>query len=145
MASLQYTCVYLEKYSIAKYKEGKLFKSFGNYSYPVYLDSYAKNAKTHHVFEGQSHYVLRGLHKNAVVLSSPQPEGLALFTPYAYVFCLMGLIRLLFLLFSNRTNNRQKQTISLAFKIQAILVSMVVLSLFLFGVDQSAKTFKDNF
>ena len=127
------TLDYLEKYSIAKYKEGKLFKSFGNYSYPVYLDSYAKNAKTHHVFEGQSHYVLRGIHKNAVVLSSPQPEGLALFTPYAYVFCLMGLIRLLFLLFSNRTNNRQKQTISLAFKIQAILVSMVVLSLFLFG------------
>ena len=126
------TLDYLEKYSIAKYKKGKLFKSFGNYSYPIYLESYAKTLKTHHVFEGQSHYVLRGLH-NAVVLSSPQPGGLALFTPYAYVFCLMGLIRLLFLLFSNRTNSSQKQTISLAFKIQAILVSMVVLSLFLFG------------
>lgn len=128
-----HTLDYLKKYSIAKYKEGKLFKSFGSYSYPVYLNTYSGNSSTHRVFEGQSHYVLRGEHKNAVVLSKKQPEGLAFFTPYAYVFCLIGIIRLLVLLLSRNSNNNEKQAVSLAFKIQAILVSMVVLSLFLFG------------
>lgn len=123
----------LKKYSIAKYKEGKLFKSFGSYSYPVYLNTYSENSSSQRVFEGQSHYVLRGVHKNAVVLSKKQPEGLAFFTPYAYIFCLMGIVRLLFLLLIRNSNDNEKQAVSLAFKIQAILVSMVVLSLFLFG------------
>jgi hypothetical protein len=77
--------------------------------------------------------VLRGPYGSAVVLSKKKPEGLAVFTPYAYVFCLMGLLRLVFLLFSNGGAPGLTRTISLAFKIQAILVSMVVLSLFLFG------------
>ena len=124
---------YLKKYSIAKYKDGKLFKSFGPYSYPIYLNSYAENTTSQKTYEGQSHYVLKGLQKNTVVLSKKQPEGLALFTPYAYIFCLMGVIRLLFLLFSQKTLENDKKAVSLAFKIQAILVSMVVLSLFLFG------------
>jgi hypothetical protein len=33
------TLDYLKKYSIAKYKKGKLRRSFGSYSYPVYLSS----------------------------------------------------------------------------------------------------------
>ena len=127
------TLDYLKKYSIAKYKEGKLFKSFGSYSYPVYLNTYSENSASQRIFEGQSHYILRGEHKNAVVLSKKQLEGLAFFTPYAYIFCLMGIIRLLVLLFSRNSNVNEKQAVSLAFKIQAILVSMVVLSLFLFG------------
>lgn len=128
-----HTLDYLKKYSIAKYKEGKLFKSFGSYSYPVYLNTYSEKVSSNIIFEGQSHYVLRGVNKNAVVLSKKQPEGLAFFTPYAYIFCLMGIIRLLFLLLSRNSNDNEKQAVSLAFKIQAILVSMVVLSLFLFG------------
>ena len=124
---------HLKQYSIAKYKEGKLFKSFGSYSYPIYLNSYTENTSPQKTYEGQSHYVLKGLQKNAVVLSKKQPEGLALFTPYAYIFCLMGVVRLLVLWFSQKTIENDKKAVSLAFKIQAILVSMVVLSLFLFG------------
>ena len=127
------TLDYLKKYSIAKYKDGKLFKAFGPYSYPVYLNTYSSGVDAHTFFEGQSHYFLRGVHKNAVVLSSKQPQGLALFTPYAYVFCLMGVVRLLLLLLTRKASEPETQTASLAFKIQAILVSMVVLSLFLFG------------
>ncbi|MDA9987236.1 ATP-binding protein [Crocinitomicaceae bacterium] len=127
------TLDYLKRYSIAKYKEGKLSKSFGSYSYPIYLNAYSTGVESHAIYEGQSHYILRGVHKNAVVLSTKKPQGLALFTPYAYIFCVMGIIRLLFLLFSRKTSPAEKQTASLAFKIQAILVSMVVLSLFLFG------------
>jgi len=127
------TLDYLKKYSIAKYKDGKLFKSFGPYSYPVYLNTYSSGVDAHAFYEGQSHYFMRGVHKNAVVLSSKQPQGLALFTPYAYVFCLMGIVRLLLLLLTRSASEQETQTASLAFKIQAILVSMVVLSLFLFG------------
>ena len=127
------TLDYLKKYSIAKYKDGKLFKSFGPYSYPVYLNTYSSGVDAHTFYEGQSHYFMRGVHKNAVVLSSKQPQGLALFTPYAYVFCLMGVVRLLLLLLIRNASEPETQTVSLAFKIQAILVSMVVLSLFLFG------------
>ena len=127
------TLDYLKKYSIAKYKKEKLRKSFGSYSYPIYLNSYTDTLSNTHSYDGHSHYVLRGPYGSAVVLSKKKPEGLAVFTPYAYVFCLMGLLRLVFLLFSNGGTPGLTKTISLAFKIQAILVSMVVLSLFLFG------------
>ena len=127
------TLDYLKKYSIAKYKKGKLRRSFGAYSYPVYLNSYTDTINNIHSFDGQSHYVLKGPYESAVVLSKKKPQGLAVFTPYAYIFCVMGLLRLTFLLFSRGMNPRVSKTISLAFKIQAILVSMVVLSLFLFG------------
>jgi len=127
------TLDYLKKYSIAKYKKGKLRRSFGSYGYPVYLSSYSNKTNNPYSFDGQSHYLLEGPYESAVVLSKKKPEGLAVFTPYAYVFCLMGIVRLIFLLFSNGINRETTQTISLAFKIQAILVSMVVLSLFLFG------------
>ena len=127
------TLDYLKKYSIAKYKKRKLRKSFGSYGYPVYLSSYSNKTNNPYSFDGQSHYLLEGPYESAVVLSMKKPEGLAVFTPYAYVFCLMGIVRLLFLLFTSRINRETTQTISLAFKIQAILVSMVVLSLFLFG------------
>lgn len=127
------TLDYLKKYSIAKYKKGKLRRSFGTYSYPIYLNSYTDTINDIHSFDGHSHYVLQGPYQSAVVLSKKKPEGLAVFTPYAYVFCVMGLLRLFFLLFSNGITPGVSKTISLAFKIQAILVSMVVLSLFLFG------------
>ena len=127
------TLDYLKKYSIAKYKKGKLRRSFGSYSYPVYLSSYTDTTNNIHSFDGQSHYVLKGPYESAVVLSKKKPQGLAVFTPYAYIFCVMGLLRLIFLLFSSGMNPGVSKTISLAFKIQAILVSMVVLSLFLFG------------
>jgi len=45
----------------------------------------------------------------------------------------MGVVRLLLLLLIRNASEPETQTVSLAFKIQAILVSMVVLSLFLFG------------
>ena len=41
-----HTLDYLKKYSIAKYKEGRLFKSFGAYSYPVYLNTYSENTSS---------------------------------------------------------------------------------------------------
>lgn len=127
------TLDYLKKYSIAKYKKGKLRRSFGSYSYPIYLTSYTDSTKRIQSFDGHSHYVLQGPYQSAVVLSKKKPEGLAVFTPYAYIFCVMGLLRLIFLLFSNGVSPGMTKSISLAFKIQAILVSMVVLSLFLFG------------
>ncbi len=127
------TLNYLKKYSIAKYKKGKLRRSFGTYSYPVYLSSYTDTTNNIYSFDGQSHYVLNGPYESAVVLSKKKPQGLAVFTPYAYIFCVMGLLRLVFLLFSSGMNPGVSKTLSLAFKIQAILVSMVVLSLFLFG------------
>ena len=127
------TLEYLKKYSVAKYKKDKLRRSFGSYSYPINLSSYTDTIASSHVYDGYLHFVMRGPYGSAVVLSKKKPEGLAVFTPYAYVFCLMGLLRLVFLLFSNGGARGLTRTISLAFKIQAILVSMVVLSLFLFG------------
>ena len=127
------TLQYLKKYSIAKYKNGQLKRTYGTYSYPNELKKYTDTSTTMQIYDGHSHYVFRGPYGSTVVLSKKTPEGLELFTPYAYVFCLMGLLRLVFLLFSGGGGAGLSKTISLAFKIQVILVSMVVLSLFLFG------------
>ncbi|MBM3454913.1 MAG: HAMP domain-containing histidine kinase [Bacteroidetes bacterium] len=124
----------LENYSIAKYASGKLTKSYGPYSYEVNFKG-GDNQKTTGEFyekEGYSHYILDKGNNNAVVLSKKKSTWLSYSTSFSYVFSFWGVL----LLFSYLLGLKKIPSItalSLAFKIQFVLVVLVVLALILFG------------
>ncbi|MFM7473957.1 MAG: ATP-binding protein [Crocinitomicaceae bacterium] len=124
----------LEDYSIAKYASGKLTKSYGPYSYEVNFKGGAEKNESGEFFEkdGYSHYVLDRGNNNAVVLSKKKSTWLTYSTSFSYVFSFWGLL----LLFSYMVGVKRfpnLSSLSLAFKIQFVLVFLVVLALILFG------------
>jgi signal transduction histidine kinase len=141
----------LEKYSIAKYTSGKLIKHYGDYNFPTFLGAFptpSKNA-TFFDFDGYNHYFFQKNSKAVIILSSQNRTWLELVTSFSYVFSFWGLLLLIgSLILGGKfiANN----SFTLAFKIQFVLVMLVVLALLLFGtgsglfVGQQYQTFTDR-
>jgi len=124
----------LEDYSIAKYASGKLTKSYGTYSYEVNYKGNKSSDKEGSFYEkeGYSHYLLDKGKNNAVVLSKKKSTWLTYSTSFSYVFSFWGVLMLLaYSLGVKKLPNTS--SFSLAFKIQFVLVFLVVLALILFG------------
>lgn len=141
----------LEKYSIAKYTSNKLIKHYGDYNFPSNLLAFPTPSKkaTFFDFEGYNHYFLKKNNKAVIILSSQNKTLLELVTSFSYVFSFWGLLLFLGSLIIGTkfiTNN----TLTLAFKIQFVLVLLVVLALLLFGtgsgifVGKQYQTFTDR-
>lgn len=125
----------LENYSIARYSDGKLLKHYGDYNFPTDSRSLPlpKTNSGFFDFENHNHYVFKKSEKTAFVLSLSNPTWWDELTAFAYVFCFWGLIFLIqYLLFSN--SNSVVFINTLAFKIQFVLITLVVIALILFGV-----------
>ena len=141
----------LEKYSIAKYTSTKLIKHYGEYNFPTFLRAFpnpSKNA-TFFDFEGFNHYFFKKNNKTVIILSSQNKTWLEHVTSFSYVFSFWGLL----LLFSSLLLGSKfiaNNSFTLAFKIQFVLVMLVVLALLLFGtgsgifVGQQYQTFTDK-
>ena len=141
----------LEKYSIAKYTSNKLIKHYGDYNFPTFLRAFptpSKNA-TFFDFDGYNHYYFKKNNKAVIILSSQNKTWLELVTSFSYVFSFWGLL----LLFSSLLLGSKfiaNNSFTLAFKIQFVLVMLVVLALLLFGtgsgifVGQQYQTFTDR-
>jgi two-component system nitrogen regulation sensor histidine kinase NtrY len=124
----------LEDYSIAKYASGKLTKSYGAYSYEVNFKGNKSSQPKGEFYEkdGYSHYLLDKGNNNAVVLSVKKSTWLTYSTSFSYVFSFWGILMLIsYVLGVKQLPN--VSSFSLAFKIQFVLVFLVVLALILFG------------
>jgi len=124
----------LEKYSIAKYTSNKLIKHYGEFNFPTYLQAFPVPAKNQSFldFEGYNHYFFKKNNKSLIILSIQNRSWFELVTSFSYVFSFWGLLLLVGSLFVGRkflANN----SLTLAFKIQFVLVLLVVLALLLFG------------
>ncbi len=124
----------LDNYSIAKYHGNKLLNKYGEFNYPSSLhklrDQYNNNQFID--FGGYNHFILKKSEDYTVVLSSKNPESLELLTSFSYLFSFYGLM-LLPLMFRMNRSRSNRSTLSLAMKIQMVLISLVFLSLLAFG------------
>jgi signal transduction histidine kinase len=124
----------LSKYSIAKYFNGKLAKQHGSFHFPTSLSIIKKISKISAFIDyGEyNHYVLFKGAGTAVILSEKTKTNYDMLTSFSYVFCFWGLllviINITLLLFK-----KGQYSWTLAFKIQLMSVSLVVLSLVFFG------------
>lgn len=124
----------LESYSIAKYHDGKLTMQYGDFNFPTVLSvlpvQNQKN-KTFFSFGQYDHLLYRRSASDTVILSRKKNDSLDLVTSISYLFTFFGLL-LLPMLF--RTGSGlERRTMTLAMKIQLVLVSLVFLSLLAFG------------
>jgi signal transduction histidine kinase len=124
----------LDEYSIAKYHGDKLLNKYGDFNYPTNLEKLIadETGSLFVDFGGFNHFVLQKSPEYTVVLSSENPERIEEFTAFSYLFSFYGLMLLPLLFRMNRTS-ATRRTMSLALKIQLVLIALVFLSLLAFG------------
>ena len=125
----------LENYSIARYHKGKLITKYGIYNYPTSA-SVVQTWRTGNGFTlkgGFDHYILRTGEADLVVLSTKEFSGIELITSFSYLFCFFGLLLLPYLIRSTNNSHLFRKTLSLAARIQLVLIGLVFVALLGFG------------
>ena len=125
----------LEAYSIARYHNKRLVTKYGAFNFPssprVMLPDRIKNRGFFN-FNGFNHYALVKSENHVVVLSIKNSTFLDFITSFSYLFSLYGLLLMPFL-FKMNSKSGFSRTLSLAMKIQVVLIGLVFISLLAFG------------
>ena len=125
----------IENYSTAKYYRGRLINQNGKFSYPtneIALTHNIERASGYFDNENFNHYLFRKNSRDLIVLSKKTASNFQLITSFSYLFCFFGLFLLILVIFKNY-KNLEFSNLTLALKIQLILISIVVISLIAFG------------
>ena len=125
----------LENYSIAKYYKSHLVTKYGKFNYPSSdeaLNNWNYIKTGYYNSDGYNHYALRKTNKDVIVLSTQNATWLEFVTSFSYLFTFFGLL-LLPALYNFRVSSVFANTLTLALKIQVVLISLVFLSLLAFG------------
>lgn len=134
----------VESYSIAKYYNGKLVSQNGKFSYPTEdfaLSKYIKFASGYFDSEEYNHFLYRKSGRDLIVLSKKKATFFQKLTSFSYLFCFFGFF-LLILAVIKHANKLKFSQLTLALKIQLVLISILVVSLIFFGLGSGK--FVDN-
>lgn len=125
----------LANYSYAKYKNNRLITQYGKYAYSA----------TGHDFEiekaifdfvtkdGFNHLLYRPDSDTLIVLSKRDEGLIGKITTFSYLFAFFSLLLLSILFFRHLSMNKVFESLSLKYRIQVLLVLIVLVSLALFG------------
>jgi signal transduction histidine kinase len=131
----------LNRYSMAYYKEGRLIDQFGEHRYPIYLDGSFLEAEQPEgrvfVKEGQRHMEFtRGDY--TYLISREADNWTEVFTTFTYMLFFLGLMMGLGTLLAYIFWGYELGPWGLQNKVQFLVVSMVLGSLFIFGIGSYA-------
>jgi two-component system, NtrC family, nitrogen regulation sensor histidine kinase NtrY len=126
---------HLTNYSFAKYYRSHLITRYGQFNYPS-SDQALNNWKTlqtgYYDKDDYNHFALRKSAKDIIILSKKKPTTLEFITTFSYLFSFFGLLLILSML-KNNTVFSFPFALTLAMKIQVVLIGLVFLSLLAFG------------
>lgn len=125
----------VENYSIAKYHNNRLVTKYGRFNYPttfLALKSWQKNSAHSYSFDQYAHFVLKKSKSDQLILSSKDISWVTIGSWVSYFFAFYGLFLTPFL-FRFRASKSWRRTLTLAVKIQLVLVGLVALTLLIFG------------
>ncbi len=125
----------LESYSIARYHEKGLITRYGEFNYPsspLWIIPEKIKHKGFFNYNGYNHFALIKNNHDIVILSVKNRTFVDFITSFSYLFTLYGLLLLPFLFRLNSQDGFSK-TMTLALKIQVVLISLVFISLLAFG------------
>ena len=131
----------LEKYSIAKYYEGKLVSHNGKFSYPSEDFGLTNNTPIKEGYYnngGYNHYLLRKNYLDLIVLSIENHSTLHWFTSCSYLFSFFGVFLIIPLFVQRRNEIFYFKQFSLALRIQIILIGIVFIALLVFGLGSGS-------
>lgn len=126
----------LENYSIAKYYNGKLVSHNGKFSYPskdAGLTKNLSNVSGYFNSDGYNHYLFRRTQRDSIVLSRQNHSTIQFFTSFSYLFSFYGLFLLIPIYIRNRRTGNSMRVLTLAVRIQVVLIGLVFVALVAFG------------
>lgn len=135
----------LENYSIAKYYKGKLVNRYGVYSFPYSADVLPETRKSARRFfnkSGYNHFMLKHGSSDMIILSTRDSSWVDGVTTMAFLFVLYGILLAVNSWMQTRNKRLAFRRLSLAAKIQVVLVGLVFLSLL--GFSLGSGTFVKN-
>lgn len=125
----------LESYSIARYHNKRLITKYGSFNYPSspgVMTPKTSGKQGFFDYNEFNHYSLSKSGPDIVVLSIRNNTFVDFITSFSYLFSLYGLLLMPFL-FRMNSKGGFSRTLSLAMKIQVVLISLVFISLLAFG------------
>lgn len=125
----------LESYSISRYHDNRMITSYGEFNYPSSPDVFGEKImfqKGFFNYNKYNHFSLKQTESDIVVLSVRNKTFIDFITSFSYLFSLYGLL-LMPLLFRINVKSSFSRTLSLAMKIQIVLIALVFISLLAFG------------
>lgn len=126
---------HLDDYSVAKYHKNRLVSKYGRFNYPTSVTA-LKNANPNGYnnfnFQEHNHFMLYKSGNDVIVLSGKNISWVDILTSFSYLFSFYGIL-LLPIFFRFYSNSFFRQSLTLAAKIQLVLIGLVFVSLLGFG------------
>jgi len=129
----------LSNYSFAKYRDNKLERQFGDYSYGMNPSAFGQNNEKYSFAEidDYSHIIYKAGNRFLVVLSKPKEGFVGSITTFSYLFAFFSLFLVLLLIGRNVSRGFLYAKLNFNNKIQLLLVAVILTSLVLFGIGTS--------
>jgi signal transduction histidine kinase len=125
----------LTNYSYAKYKYSQLVSQYGKYSYSLTAADFPVSSSDFSTLnkDGFNHLLYRPDRQTLVVLSKRNDGLVGKVTTFSYLFAFFSLLLLSILFFRQISLGRLLENFSFKYRIQVLLVMIVLVSLALFG------------
>jgi len=134
----------LKNYSIAKYVDNKLVTRKGDFNYPTIAIAWFARTNAFTTRNGYSHYIYQDEPGNYTLVSKEVSSGLSLFTSFSYLLIIFGVLLLLPLAFNQLQREISFKNIKLNVKIQAVLISLIFITLVAFAIGAGMYVAKQN-
>ena len=134
----------LKNYSIAKYVDNKLVTRKGNFNYPTITSPWFARTNAFTTRNGYSHYIYQDEPGNYTLVSKEVSSGLSLFTSFSYLLIIFGVLLLLPLAYNQLQREISFKNIKLNVKIQAVLISLIFITLVAFAIGAGMYVAKQN-
>lgn len=125
----------LTNYSYAKYKHGQLINQYGKFPYNMTAGIFGTTASEYTFLnaDGFDHLLYRADPQTLIVLSKRDDGLIGQVTTFSYLFTFFSLLLLIMLFFRQVSLGQLLDNFSFKYRIQILLVFIVLLSLALFG------------
>ncbi|MDF2437871.1 MAG: hypothetical protein K0Q95_2247 [Bacteroidota bacterium] len=124
----------LTNYSYAKYKKGQLINQYGKFPYNLTSSNFSAPAEYSFLnYEGFNHLLYKADQQTLIVLSKKNEGLLGQITTFSYLFSFFSLLLLSVLFFRQISLGKLPGNFSFKYRIQVLLVFIVLSSLALFG------------
>lgn len=134
----------LKNYSIAKYVDNKLVTRKGDFNYPTITSPWFARINTFTTRDDYSHYIYQDEPGNYTLVSKKVSSGLSLFTSFSYLLIIFGVLLLLPLAYNQLQREISFKNIKLNVKIQAVLISLIFITLVAFAIGAGMYVAKQN-
>jgi len=129
MNEKSYVLQNLEGYSIARYANHELVMRFGDFNYPMKLNSFKDKVDSKPTFksqEGMSHLIYKETESQGVVISKPEKLFIEKLSTFSYLVVFFSVFTIILLVFVNKHSFSSFKGLQLSLKVQSVLIGMVI-------------------